>query len=448
MKQEIKKIVLDATKKTYPHIDPPEFIVEDAEEKFGDYSANVAMILSGVVGESPEEIAKRIIKEINEIESRRGIIESIEYAKPGFINFKILVPYLNKKILEIISAGKEYGSSELGNDFKVNIEFISANPTGPLTLGNGRGGYHGDVLANVFSKFGAKVTREYYINDRGAQVLALGHSVLKDDKAIYKGKYIDEIAEKISSKEPTAVGNYAAEILTNDYIKKTIIKMGIKFDKYFSEKEMYDLGKVSEMIEELNQNKLTYTQDGALWLKTTEFSDDKDRVLVTKEGEYTYFASDISYHYNKITRGYDLLLNYWGADHHGYIGRMKSAVEILKKDTNWSGKLDIIVCQLVRLVSKGQEVKMSKREGTYVTLDELLDEVGPDVTRFFFLDRSLNTHMDFDLDLAKEQSQKNPVYYVQYAYARIASILNKHQISNIKYQISRTDGLMTFAEIY
>lgn len=430
----------------------PIFGVDEADVKFGDYSTNVAMILAKVAarpqrlsasdggqGDNPQYIAKRIIDALEEIDNSQ-IIESAEVAGPGFINFKIQILYLVKKIYEINKAGEKFGSSDIFKGKKINIEFISANPTGPLTLGNGRGGYFSDTLANVFLFCGAKVEREYYINDRGVQVTALGHSVLKDSESVYKGSYIDEIAPKITAKTPTEAGMQAAKILTDDYIKKTISNMGIKFDRFFSEQEMFNAGVVFSVLEQLKQLKLTYEKDGALWLKTTKFSDDKDRVLITKEGEHTYFAADIAYHYDKIRRGYDLLIDFWGADHHGYIGRMISAVEILKNQENWSGELKIIIAQFVRLVSKGKEVKMSKRLGTYVTLDELIDEVGSDVTRFFFLDRSLDTHMDFDLDLAKEKSQKNPVFYVQYAYARISSILAK---INIQHPTSKIDeGLL------
>jgi arginyl-tRNA synthetase len=445
IKYKIKELISQAIKKAHPNVEVPDFSVEEAEEKFGDYSTNAAMILSKTMGEQPADIAPKIIDSIASIE-KGEIIVSAEVAEPGFINFKIALPYFQQKISEIVGAGVAYGHSDLGKDLQVNIEFISANPTGPLTLGNGRGGYFGDCLANIFKAYGAQVEREYYINDRGVQILALGHSVLKDKMAVYKGKYIEEIAQKVKSKSLDEAGSQAATILMEEYIKRTIEKMGIKFDTWFSEKSLHDSNLVSEILNMLKKASLTYEKDGALWLKTTEFSDDKDRVLVTREGEHTYFISDIAYHYDKIRRGYDLLIDFWGADHHGYVGRMNAAAEILKKEVNWSGELKILIAQLVRLVSKGEEVKMSKREGTYVTLDELIDEVGQDVTRFFFLERALNTHMDFDLDLAKAHSQKNPVYYIQYAHARICSILNKSQISNIKNQTNTKSQISKLKE--
>jgi len=434
MKNLIKGKVIEAVKLAYPDEDLLGFNVEEAGEKFGDYSSNAAMILGKARGKNPRELAEKLAAEL----SKNDMFEKVEIAGPGFINFKIALPYLQNKISEIIEAGDMYGNSDLGKDLKINVEFISANPTGPLTLGNGRGGYAGDVLANILESFGAKVEREYYINDRGVQILALGHSVLRDSEAVYKGSYIDEIAPQIKSKIPEEAGSEAVTILMEESIKKTIAKMGIKFNRWFRETDLHK-GPVEEILGKLKSDKLTYEKDGATWLKSTEFGDDKDRVIITKEGEFTYFASDIAYHWDKIRRGYNILIDFWGADHHGYVGRMQAAIEILKKEEDWSGELKIMIAQLVRLMSKGQEVKMSKRAGTYVTIDELIDEVGPDVTRFFFLERAMNTHMDFDLDLAKEQSQKNPVYYVQYAYARIHSILAKFQSvcsANVKFQIN------------
>lgn len=421
-KLEIKKIIQKAIKKAFPEVEMPAFEVEYTNEKFGDFSTNAAMIFKKRAGETPEKIAQKIIQIIRASDNQ--IIREIEFIN-GFINFRLTLPFWQEKILEILKSDKKYAQSDLGKDLKVNIEFISANPTGPLTLGNGRGGYAGDVLARVFEIYDAQVEREYYINDCGAQIKSLGHSILKDAQAVYRGFYIDEIAPKIKSRNADAAGFEAATLIMEEYIKKTIEKMGIKFDRWFSQKRLFDDGRVSQMIAKLKEKGLCYKKDGALWLKTTEYQDDKDRVLVTAEGEHTYFASDIAYHFDKIQRGYDLLVDFWGADHHGYIKRMQAATEILRQEEKWNGKLEILICQLVRLVSKGKEIRMSKRQGTYVTLDELIDEVGADATRFFFLKSALNTHLDFDLDLARARSEKNPVYYVQYAHARIHSILAK-----------------------
>ena len=425
MKEIIYQTIKEAIEANYPTVTPVNFTVTPVEEKFGDYATNAAMILAKVVGDDPRAIAQKLCDALS---NNKDIFASVEVAGPGFINFKISLPYFQKQILAIANQKDKYGSSDLGKDLKANIEFISANPTGPLTLGNGRNAYFGDALARVLQFYGAKVEREYYINDRGVQITALGHSVLKDDEAVYKGAYIDEIASKINSTDPAVAGSQAATILLEDYIKKTIQKMGIEFDQWFSEKSLHDSGEVAKALGVLENLGLIYKKEDAVWLRTTDFGDDKDRVVVTKTGEYTYFASDIAYHFNKIRRGYNLLIDFWGADHHGYIGRLNAAIDMFRKEENWGGELKIMICQLVRLMSQGKEVKMSKRAGTYVLLDELLDEVGPDVTRFFFLDRTLDTHMDFDLDLAKEKSDKNPVFYIQYAYARINSILAKSDI--------------------
>lgn len=420
LKYKIKEIIQQAIKTAYSKVGDIDFAVEAADPKFGDYSTNVAMMLGKTIGEKPEEIAGKIIDSLKDDE----IFEAVEVVSPGFINFKIALPYLQKQILAINEAGESYGNSDLGKDLKANVEFVSANPTGPLTLGNGRGAYAGDCLANVLESFGASVEREYYINDRGAQILALGHSVLKDKEAVYKGAYIDDLAKVVKAKEAVVAGQEAAAIIMEESIKKTILKMGIKFDHWYSESALYK-GAIEDVMGILDSHGLTYKKEGALWLKTTDYGDDKDRVLITSEKEFTYFAADLAYHWVKMKRGYNILIDIWGADHHGYIGRMKAGIEILEKELEEGVDFEILIAQLVRLISKGEEIKMSKRAGTYVALDELIDEVGPDVTRFFFLDRALNTHMDFDLDLAKEKSEKNPVYYIQYAYARIHSILAK-----------------------
>jgi len=430
IKEIIKESIASAFKKLEPELVLPNFIVELADNNFGDYATNAALITSKILMRNPREIAEGLVKEL----VKESLYATVEVAGPGFINFRFSNDFWQTQVSHILEQKNRFGHSDLGKDLKVLIEFISANPTGPLTLGNGRNAYSGDVLANIYKAYGAKVEREYYINDRGVQIVALGHSVLKDDEAVYKGYYIDEIAPMIKSKAPDQAGEEAAAIILEKYIKKTIEKMGVEYDTWFSEKRLHDEGTIAKTMEYLQELGLTYEQEGAIWLKTSQFGDDKDRVLVTSKGEYTYFASDIAYHADKINRGYNLLIDFWGADHHGYIGRMQAAIDMLRQGNNWSGILEIMICQLVRLMSNGQEVRMSKRKGVYVLLDELIDEVGPDVTRFFFLDRSLNTHMDFNLDLAKERSDKNPVYYVQYAYARISSILAKAKDENLNLE--------------
>lgn len=427
MKQAIKKIVSQSVAQAFPNIEMPDFSVEEADDKFGDYATNAAMILAKRTGDSPQNVAQKIIANIVGEE----IIKSAEVAGPGFINFKISIPYLNSKIAEIIEAGAKFAQNDLGKDLKVNIEFISANPTGPLTVGNSRGGVIGDVLANVFTANGAQVVREYYFNDAGGQIDVLGHSILKDDLAQYRGDYIDKLHADLDDGDYRVIGRKAAQIIISE-IKTTTQKMGINFDVWFAEdKDLRKVGKVDDIVKWLKDKGLAYEKDGALWFRATKFGDDKDRVLIRSSGEPTYFALDCAYHKNKLMeRKFDRVIDIWGADHHGDVARIKGFAEAL----GCVDKFEIIMHQFVRIVAGGKEVRMSKRAGNYITVDDLLAEVGKDVYRFFMLGYAADTHLTFDLDLAKERSQKNPVYYVQYAYARIASILRKSQILNPKSQ--------------
>lgn len=425
MIKEIKDLIQKAIKRAFPGAEVPSFTVTPTE-KFGDYSTNAAMILKGRVGDNQKEIAQKIVDAIDQNE----VVESVTIAGPGFINFKIALPYLQEKILEVLSTKEKYGQIDLGKSKKLNLEFISANPTGPLTIGNARGGVVGDCLANVLQKAGYEVTREYYFNDKGGQIDILGHSILEDDQAQYKGEYIDKLHEEIKETDARQAGEKAAEIIISQ-IKKTTEKIGIKFDVWFAEgKDLRDKGEVEKIIAWFKEKNLSYEKDSALWFKSTQFSDDKDRVLVKSDGEPTYFCLDSAYHKNKfIDRKFDFCINIWGADHYGDIKRVEGVVEAL----GFKDKFKIIIHQFVRLVKDGKEVRMSKRKGVYVLVDDLLKEISADVYRFFMLEYALNTHMDFDLDLAKENSQKNPVFYVQYAYARIQSILAK--VQNLESEI-------------
>ena len=425
LRQEIKNLTEKAVKKLY-RVEAEVKIGQPENKEFGDYSTNVAMLLK----KNPQEIADSI---------KSHILEKIE-AKNCFVNFFISKGYLQKQVGEIIKQKDSFGSLKAGKNQKVSVEFISANPTGPLTLGNGRGGFCGDVLANVLAKAGYKASREYYINDRGEQVVKLGHSVLGDEQAVYKGQYIEELRGKIKGVKETGatrVGGKAAKIILEKMIKPTVKKMGIKFDVWFSEKGLYEKSEVKKILAVIKKNNLTYEKEKAIWFKSAQFGDDKDRVLIKEDGEETYFLSDIAYLKNKFQRGFDKLIFFWGADHYGYVARLKAAAEALgyKKE-----QIDIIVMQLVRLLDAGKEVKMSKRSGIYVAIDELIGEVGLDVARFFFLTRSPGSHLNFDLDLAKEQSEKNPVYYVQYAHARICAILRKFGKSEIRNPKSETNS--------
>ena len=422
MREQIKNLIKKASS-----ID--NFSVEISNNKsHGDCSTNVALILAKKLGKNPKEVAEGIKAKI-----RSDLFSKIEVAGPGFINFFIAENYLKKQLSIILKEKNKFGNLKIGKGQKVNVEFVSANPTGPLTLGNGRGGFGGDVLANVLNKAGYKVTREYYINDMGAQIKKLGHSVIGDAEAVYKGEYILNLRNKIKRPkgypDPEKVGEKAAKIILDKMIKPSLKKMGIKFDVWFSEKDLYKKGEVDKAIMELTKKGFTYESERAVWFKSKDIGDDKDRVLARADGIKTYFASDIAYLKNKFKRGFGKLIMFLGADHYGYIPRLKAASHAFgfEKDN-----IDDIVMQLVRLFENGKEVRMAKRTGIYVTIDELIDEVGLDVARFFFLMISSNTHMNFNLDLAKEKSEKNPVFKVQYAYARLSSILRKAGKLNIK----------------
>ena len=407
VRKKIKKLISQSIREKV------NFKVEKPEEvSFGDYSTNVALVLR----KKPEELVEQLKK--------AKFLRKIE-VKNGFINFFLSADYLQKEVKQILRKKEKYPCLKIGRGRKVNLEFISANPTGPLTLGNGRGGFAGDLLANLLTLAGFRVTREYYLNDTGEQIRKLGHSLLGDEEKVYQGDYIEDLKGRIKETEVERVGEEGAQIILSEMIKPSIEKMGIKFDLWFSEKSLYQQKETDRVLKLLREKKLVYEKEGALWFRSTQFADDKDRVLVRANGQPTYFLSDIAYLKNKLKRGFKVLYFFWGADHFGYINRLRAASQALGLESN---NLKIIIMQLVRLVQGGQEVKMSKRKGIYYTLDELIDEVGLDVTRFFFLSRSADSHLNFDLDLAKEESSQNPVYYIQYAYARISSILEKVKV--------------------
>jgi len=434
IREEIENLIKKFVKNNFG-IEFKEIKIErPTERKFGDYATNVALIIAKKLKKNPKEVAERLSFKLRSQDFKQ--FEKIEPAGAGFVNFFLSKEYLQDKVKEILKEKEKFGELDIGKNKKVNVEFISANPTGPLSLGNGRGGFCGDTLSRLLEKSGFKVKREYYINDRGEQIKKLGHSIFGDSQAVYKGKYIEDLRKKIKGKikgkKPEEVGKMAAKIVMEEMIVPSIKKMGIKFDTWFSEESLYEKGEVDEVLKLLKKKNLVYQRDNALWFKSTQFGDDKDRVLINKSGETTYFASDIAYLKNKFGRGFDYLIYLWGADHHGYVKRMEGAIESLgyKKE-----QARFIIFQMVRLFEKGKQIRMSKRKGTYVTLDELLDMVGRDVARFFFLMRSPSNHLDFDLTLAKIEGEKNPVYYVQYAYARISSILRKSKIIPEKLKI-------------
>jgi arginyl-tRNA synthetase len=415
-----------------------------------------------VLGRNPREVAGVIMEQLKKNRQRedailsladsttpldqgereKEIFEKIEVAGSGHINFYLSPTYFEGVLAEVLGKGESFGNLEIGNGKKVNNEFISANPTGPLHLGNGRGGFYGDALARILRKAGYDVTNEYYVNDAGEQVEKLGHSVLKDEDAVYRGEYIEEIISNfqfpISNLSVREVGEKSAEYILEKMIKPTVTeKMGIPIDVWISEKrDIVDAGLVDGAIDILKEKGLTFESEGALWLRTTDFGDDKDRVLVKSDGSRTYFASDCGYLLHKKNREFPSLILTLGADHHGYKARLLAAAKAL----SFEGDFDFTFVQLVRLMKDGKEVRMSKRAGNVVMIDDLLEKIPVDVVRFFFLMYSSDTHMNFDLGLAEERSAKNPVYYVQYAHARLASILRKAGEAGLDFR-SRQGGI-------
>ena len=442
MKEFIKTILSEIIHKTIPEFKDNVSVKISENKNYGDYTTSVAFDLAKILKKSPKETAEKIARKLK----KSPEFSKIEVQK-GFINFYLSSECLRHQLKDILEIESKYGFSDNYKKNTIQVEFISANPTGPLTIGNGRGGFYGDALANVLESQGYKVTREYYINDRGGQILALGRSIklaqgekLNLKKAerdnLYKGDYIKKLAGQIDENlNIEEAGHKAVELILNMYIKPVIKKIGIKYDVWFSEKSLYKGGEYEKVMKDLMQKELIYEKDGATWMKTSELGDNEDRVLIKSNGDETYFMSDILYHLNKFkVRKFNKVINIWRADHHGDVPRLLGALKVLGIDLE---QLKIILTQFVRLISGGREAKISKRAGAFVTLEKLVDEVGLDAARLFFLMYSTNTHMDFDMKLAKERSQKNPVYYVQYAHARLYSILSK--IKNQKSKIKITN---------
>lgn len=428
----------------------PEIALEPPKIKaFGDFTTNLAMVLASEVHKAPREVAEKIVAKLK---TGDGLIEKAEVAGAGFINFTLKPDWLYDILRQIGSQGEKFGTSDVGKGTKVQVEFVSANPNGPITVAHGRGGTIGDVLASILQALNYDVTRESYINDAptstqmqnfGKSVAArymqvLGHDVPVPEDG-YHGEYVIDIARDIVKEygdkflsmpesERVPLFTKLAEEQMLKLQRSDLEKFGIKFDVWFSEAALHETSKVGKAIELLKERGYAHEEGGALWLKSTAFGDDKDRPLVRSNGQPTYIASDAAYHLDKFQRGFEKVIDVWGPDHHGYVARTKAAVAALGCDP---GKLDIIIYQAVRLLSGGEIVMMAKRTGDVVLLSELVDEVGRDAARFFFLMRSSDTTLDFDLELAKQQSAENPVYYVQYAHARICSILRVAKESGI-----------------
>ena len=423
-----------------PATAPPSIEVELTKDPgHGDYTSNVAMIIASQVKKNPREIAGVLSQRIEDPE---GFLEKIEIAGPGFMNFFIREGVLNRFLVDVGREGERYGSSDLGKGGRVQVEFVSANPTGPLHIGHARGAVVGDVMANILAAAGYRVFREYYINDTGNQMNNLGQSVFlryrellgeaaEFPEGCYRGDYIRDLAAELLKRDGKRYLDMDAEEvirLFTDYagsailggIKEDLRAFGVVFDLYFSERELYREEGVGMLLRTLQDKGFIYREGDALWFRTTAFGDEKDRVVIRKNGAQTYFAADIAYHRNKFLRGFETVIYIWGADHHGYIPRMSAAVQALGYEKE---ALKVILVQLVNLLREGKPVAMSTRSGEFVTLREVVDEVGKDAARYNFLMRRSDSHLDFDLELAKRQSNENPVYYVQYAHARICSII-------------------------
>ncbi len=445
MKERIRKIIETSLWEEFPELkaggEPPEITVDyPTQERFGDYTTNVAMRLASTLKKNPREIAQTLAARLKETD----FFTSVEIAGPGFINFTLSPATWFETLKEVEERGNTFGQTQASPLRKIQVEFVSANPTGPLHVGHGRGAAVGDTLARLLRAVGHQVDTEYYINDIGRQMKVLGRSVylrllqlngreIPFPEDHYQGDYIRDIARRLNETEGDrllAMDEDAAiercrqvaaeEILAS--IRSDLESFGVSFDRWFSEASLFEGGEVSQALEDLRNRGFIEEREGATWFTSSRFGDEKDRVVIRQNGETTYFASDIAYHWDKFKRGYDLVIDVWGADHHGYIPRMKGVIEALGYDPD---QLKVVLIQLVNLLRKGEKISMSTRGGTFVTLREVLNEVGKDAARYFFLMRRSDSPLDFDLDLARRQSNENPVFYVQYAHARVCSIEQK-----------------------
>ena len=453
--EQLKQTVIDAVNAAVksgelPEADVPQFIIEKpSDKKNGDFSSNIAMAGARAYHMAPRAIAEAIVKNLD---LKNTFIEKTEIAGPGFINFYFSDKYYNEILRDIVKSGENYGRSDFGEGKKILVEFVSANPTGPMHIGNARGGAIGDCLASVLDAAGYDVQREFYVNDAGNQIEKFATSLevrylnlcgqnIEMPEDAYHGEDItvhaknfydihgDKYANTSSQERRKALVDYALP-LNIQGLEDDLTKYRIVYDKWFKESTLHNDGSVKKVIDALKEKGVTYEQDGALWFKASEYGNDKDIVLIRANGIPTYIVPDIAYHYNKlVTRGYDKAIDVLGADHHGYIPRMKAALTALGVDAD---RLDPVIMQMVRLVRDGETVKLSKRSGKAITLNTLLDEVPIDAARFLFNLREPNSHCDFDLDLAIKNSSENPVYYVQYAHARICSIIKKAQAEGIE----------------
>ncbi|MCK5505351.1 MAG: arginine--tRNA ligase [Thermodesulfovibrionia bacterium] len=452
MKQEVVEIIQNALKSLaaqWKLENIPDIEVEiPRNAAMGDFATTVAMRLAKTLKQAPRKIAEEIVDRIRE---QGDIFEEINIAGPGFINFRFIMDFFQNSLAKLLKEGHSSLRTDIGKGSKIQVEFVSANPTGPLHIGHGRGAAVGNALCNILRAAGFEVEREFYINDAGLQVKLLGRSVFARYQQLsgnavpfpedgYKGDYIEDIAREIYNGEGDkylkrpfeeceeffTVRSYRM-MLAN--ITEDLKDFGVVFDNWQSEKDLHKRGKVKGALNALQSKGLIYEKDGATWFCSSRFEDDKDRVVKKQDGEYTYFASDICYHKEKLDRGFDEIIDIWGADHHGYVPRIRSVLEAFDLP---KGKFRVLLIQMVSLLRHGEPVQMSKRSGEFITLREVIDEVGPDITRFIFLTRRADSHLDFDIDVAKEQSAENPVFYVQYAFARISSLFRQAKERSIQ----------------
>ncbi|WP_100374221.1 arginine--tRNA ligase [Bacillus sp. FJAT-45037] len=450
LKEEIKAAVIAAELASEEQI--PEVVLEAPKDKaHGDYATNMAMQLARVAKKAPRQIAEELVAKLNK---EAASIVQVDIAGPGFINFFMDKSYLRKVIPAVLKAGEKYGETNIGNGEKIQVEFVSANPTGSLHLGHARGAAVGDALCNVLAKAGFNVEREYYINDAGNQInnlalslearyfQALGHDKDMPEEG-YRGKDIIEfgkvLAEEHGDKFVDVTASERRDFFRQyglqkelDKIKEDLKEFRVEFNSWFSETSLYESNKVIEVLDTLEEKGETYENEGATWFRSTTYGDDKDRVLIKNDGTYTYLTPDIAYHQDKMQRGFNKLINIWGADHHGYIPRMRAAIQALGYSAE---QFEVQIIQMVSLYQGGEKVKMSKRTGKAVTLRDLMEEVGIDAVRYFFAMRSADSQLDFDMDLAVSKSNENPVFYVQYAHARVCSMLRQGDEQGLTFDL-------------
>jgi len=466
LQQSIKEVLAAAVKKAGLVEDGAEYNIhiETPKDKAnGDFATNLAMQLTKLAKKPPRAIAEAILENI---ETSGTSIEKVEIAGPGFINITVKKDFLADVVKAVKEQGENYGRSNTGNSEKVQVEFVSANPTGDLHLGHARGAAYGDSLCNVLDFAGFDVSREYYINDAGNQINNLAFSLEARYKQAlgldaempedgYHGADIVGIAKKLVDEFGNSILEKSSEERFEFFrkhglrlelakLQNDLENFRVKFDVWYSETSLYENGKIDVALDKLKANGHVYEEDGATWFRSTTFGDDKDRVLIKQGGSYTYLTPDIAYHEDKINRGFDKLINIWGADHHGYIPRMKAAIQALGYDRD---KLEVEVIQMVQLYKNGEKYKMSKRTGNAVTMRELVEEVGLDAVRYYFVKTACDSHMDFDLDLAVSQSNENPVYYAQYAHARICSIIRSASEQGFEASIENLNLLTAEKEV-